>query len=204
MREVKLKSINDRLTMRYTYMQFLEESFLFKGMRSSDLRKVANTFRVVDFDIGEKIFEQGEVGDDIYIIVDGVVGLVQFDEVKNKENTLRKLARFEVIGENCFVHSTHRFLANVMVFEKVRALTLSREVFEEVKYQRYMFPISMRIEAARRTLIRDGVRKVPFMRGLQDEDLNEFELEEVPSSYVFCKEGEVGDKFFVLLLAKLL
>lgn len=91
---MKLSSVNDRLTMRYTYLQFLEESFLFKGMRTSDLRKVANTFKVVDFDIGEKVFEQGETGDSIYIIADGVVGLVQFDETKNKETTLRKLGKY--------------------------------------------------------------------------------------------------------------
>lgn len=48
------------------------------------------------------------------------------------------------------MHSTHRFLANVLVFEKVRALALERATFENVKYQRYMFPVSMRIEAARR------------------------------------------------------
>ena len=27
------------------------------------------------------------------------------------------------------------------------------------------------------------------MKGLQDEDLSAFELDEVPSGYVFCKEG---------------
>ena len=42
-----------------------------------------------------------------------------------------------------------------------------------------------------RTLIRDGVRKVPFMRDLQDDDLGAFELDEVNSGYVFCKEGKV-------------
>ena len=93
MREVQLTSVNDRLTMRYTYLGFLEDSFLFKGMRTSDLKKVANTFKVVDIDIGERIFEQGATGDSIYIIVDGVVGLVQFDPVKNRETTLRKLGR---------------------------------------------------------------------------------------------------------------
>jgi CRP-like cAMP-binding protein len=48
---------------------------LFRGLRKNEIRNIADLCQVQTYDIGDDVFRQGDVGENIYIIADGQIFL---------------------------------------------------------------------------------------------------------------------------------
>jgi CRP-like cAMP-binding protein len=104
---------------------FLKEVSLFKNISSERLAKIANIVREVEFQRQDKIINEGEEGDSLFIIVEGTVSIF-----KGKEK-IAELGPKEFFGEMAILDSEPRS-ATVVANTDVACLTISREDFTEI------------------------------------------------------------------------
>lgn len=139
----------------------IEKVLILKGVRifaetpDEILADVAQVLEEVEYNTGETIFEKGELGDSMYIIIDGKV------RVHDIENTLNYLREREVFGEMALLDPEAR-VASVTAVEDTRLLRLDQEPFFELMQDR--------IEVARGIIqvltryLRDRVKDLGEMR----------------------------------------
>jgi len=98
------------------------------------LIRVANIASEQDFTDGEMICEQGEAGDEMYVIVSGEVRImVQTEGEPAKEIALRKTG--DVVGEMSIISGDAR-IATMIASGDTRALCLDRLSFEGLLRER--------------------------------------------------------------------
>ncbi|HEX6130966.1 MAG TPA: HEAT repeat domain-containing protein, partial [Actinomycetota bacterium] len=112
---------------------FLRKVPLFAGLPPPDLQPIAAIAREETFDDGDVLAEQGDVGYDMYVVVDGRVAVVARD--RDGDRTLAVRTSGEVVGEMAVITFEPRMAALVAV-GPVRALTLSRAQFEAILRER--------------------------------------------------------------------
>jgi 2-oxoglutarate dehydrogenase E1 component len=95
----------------------LQKLPLFRGLSDSDILRIANTARFVDFDAGHFVCRQGEIGRDLYIITTGSVVIQQGNRV------LARLGTGDVVGELAVLDDQPRS-ADVITVGKTRLLEI--------------------------------------------------------------------------------
>jgi hypothetical protein len=119
------------------------------------LAEVAQVLEEVEYNQDEKVFEKGDLGDSMYIIIDGKV------RVHDQDNTLNFLEERDVFGEMALLDPEAR-VASVTAVEDTRLLRLDQEPFFELMQER--------IEVARGIIqvltryLRDRVKDLAEMR----------------------------------------
>jgi CRP-like cAMP-binding protein len=78
----------------------LKQCLFFKDLEKCDLQKVTSLCKSKDFDIGMPIFQQGDQGDCLYVIVEGMVDLQRSVTLSGRvgEVVIEKLGRNRVLG----------------------------------------------------------------------------------------------------------
>jgi len=78
----------------------LKKCLFFRNLEECDLQKVTDLCQSADFEIGMPIFQQGDVGDRLYVIVDGMVDLQRSVTLSDRkgEVVIEKLGRNRVLG----------------------------------------------------------------------------------------------------------
>lgn len=112
---------------------FLRKVPLFAELPPPDLLPVASVAREVAFDDGETIAEQGELGEEMHVIVDGEVSVVV-----REAGAVRVLATRSVgdaVGEMSLLTSEPR-IAGLVARGSVRALSIDRPGFESILRER--------------------------------------------------------------------
>lgn len=112
---------------------FLRKVPLFAELPPPDLLPVATVAREVAFDDGETIAEQGELGEEMHVIVDGEVSVVV-----RETGAVRVLATRSVgdaVGEMSLLTSEPR-IAGLVARGSVRALSIDRPGFESILRER--------------------------------------------------------------------
>ena len=110
-------------------VEILKTVSIFSGTPDETLAEVASLLAEVSIQAGETIFEKGEKGSSMYIIVDGQV------LVHDGERRLNQLGERDVFGEMALVDSASR-LASVTAIEDTRLLRLDQESFQKLMYER--------------------------------------------------------------------
>ncbi len=98
---------------------------LFERIAGEDLAGISTITELVSFDNGETIFEQGEIGDSMYVILDGLV------RVHRGERVIAELGAGECIGEMAVLDSSPRS-ASVTCLGETTCLRLGREDFSDL------------------------------------------------------------------------
>jgi CRP-like cAMP-binding protein len=104
---------------------FLKSVDLFSQIPGEDLAQIAQITAEEIRDTGEEIVCEGEVGDALYIILDGMV------RVHRKEKTIAELGPKECFGEMAILDAAPRS-ATVTALEEVSLLKIAREDFQEI------------------------------------------------------------------------
>lgn len=104
---------------------FLKSIDLFSQIPGEDLARVAQIAEELEFEDGERIMQEGEMGDSMYLIVDGVV------QVFKGERKVVELSERECVGEMAILDSEPRS-ATVQASSPVRTLRIAREDFYEL------------------------------------------------------------------------
>ncbi len=101
---------------------FLRSVDLFAYVPDDVLARVAQVAQIVHFAPGEQFIEQGDVGDCLYVMIDGEAGIL----VDNQQVT-RRLAR-EVIGELAILDK-HTRRATCVAITDITALKIDQNNF---------------------------------------------------------------------------
>jgi len=104
---------------------FLKEVSLFKNISSERLAKIATITKEVEFQRQDKIINEGDEGDSLFIIVDGTVSIL-----KGKEK-ITELGPKDFFGEMAILDSEPRS-ATVIANTDIVCLMISREDFTEI------------------------------------------------------------------------
>ncbi|HYZ13970.1 MAG TPA: Npt1/Npt2 family nucleotide transporter [Actinomycetota bacterium] len=112
---------------------FLRKVTLFADLAPSDLERVARLAEERGYADSEVIAAEGELGEDLYIIVDGTIRVV-----KDREGSERELARRmagDVVGEMSIITQTPR-VATLVADGPVRTIRLRHREFESMLRER--------------------------------------------------------------------
>jgi CRP-like cAMP-binding protein len=104
---------------------------LFANLKSPDLKAISQVTGEHIFAPGEMIAEQGEPGDEMFILISGEVG-VKMSQGKGKEE--KEIARRkpgDVVGEMALISQEPR-MASLVAVGEVRALCIEQDKFIEI------------------------------------------------------------------------
>ena len=104
---------------------FLKSVDLFSQIPGEDLAQIALITAEEGWDAGEEIIAEGEVGDALYIVLDGKV------RVHRKDKTIAELGERECFGEIAILDASPRS-ASVTALIDVALLKIAREDFQEI------------------------------------------------------------------------
>lgn len=104
---------------------FLKSIDLFSQIPGEDLARVAQIAEEIDFEPRDTVITEGEIGDSMYLIVDGRV------EVFKGQRLVVELGERECVGEMAILDSEPRS-ATVKTQTAVRALKIEREDFYDL------------------------------------------------------------------------
>lgn len=108
---------------------FLKEIELFQSLSHEDLAQVAQIAEEVRAEKGEVIIQENDLGDSLYLILDGRV------RVHKGNQTLTILGEKEPIGEMGILDSAPRS-ASVTALDDLRMLKIERDDFHELMSDR--------------------------------------------------------------------
>jgi Cyclic nucleotide-binding domain/HEAT repeats/TLC ATP/ADP transporter len=112
---------------------FLRNVSLFTGLSPQDLERVALLTEERGFADGEVIASEGELGDELYIVIDGTIRVVQ--DRGSTENELARRAAGDVVGEMSLITQSPR-IASLVADGAVRTIRLGRREFESMLRER--------------------------------------------------------------------
>ncbi len=107
---------------------------LFHDLPDRDLKDLARKVTERSFAAGEVLMRRGEMGDSLFLIVDGTVKIVS-ENAQGKEIILNQCGPGETIGEMSLFDRSPRS-ASVVALSPTRVLELSRIAFTETVNQR--------------------------------------------------------------------
>jgi CRP-like cAMP-binding protein len=85
---------------RTEIIQFLENCELFKGLRENDIQQVSNLCRMEAYAVGDTIFRQGDLDDQLYVVAEGHVFLERIRDLGMRKGhaVIGMLSKGKVFG----------------------------------------------------------------------------------------------------------
>jgi len=108
--------------------EFLQSSELFQNQPRSVVETIVSRGQLVAFGSGQIIFNQGDPGDRLYIVKEGVVEIIATPKDGSEPRTVAYLGRGEVIGELALLTGSARS-ATVRAPERAELFTVEAPVF---------------------------------------------------------------------------
>jgi HEAT repeat protein len=109
---------------------FLRKVSLFANLELTDLKRIGEIAGEHLFTDGEIISEQGELGEEMYIIVSGIVRVITHPQHGGEIEIARRIAG-EVVGEMSIITQQPR-MATLIAEGEVRALCIEHQDFEAI------------------------------------------------------------------------
>ena len=109
---------------------FLKSIDLFSQIPGEDLAQVALIATEESRDAGEDVFSEGDVGDALYLVLEGRV------RVHRQDTTIAELGERECFGEIAILDASTR-TATVTTLAEVALLKIAREDFEELLQEKH-------------------------------------------------------------------
>ena len=121
---------------------------LLEDLTPEELQRVAAISTDLDFEDGELICEQGEAGDQMYVIVSGEVR-VAVRQAEQPEKEIARRGAGDVVGEMSIISGEPR-VASVSAVGEVRSLCLDRLNFESLLRERPEISLAVMRELCKR------------------------------------------------------
>lgn len=114
------------------HVERLQEVELFKGLKPEALRRIARVANEEQHARGAKIFQHGDVGDKLYLILEGKVRISR--EVPGMgEEALAILGPGQMFGEMALLDESPRS-ADALAHERCRVLTIPKDGFDDLLF----------------------------------------------------------------------
>jgi len=147
---------------------------LLKDLPKLELFKLVNTLPVEKFEAGTYLFREGDPGDSLYVVKEGVIEIVLAPETPD-EMMLRVCGPGEYVGEMSLIMPKGKRTASVRARQATSAWMMSREKFNEVLQQWPNLAYSMvsimseRLDSSNETAFHDLVQKNQALQQAYDE-----------------------------------
>lgn len=94
--------------MQNLNLNFLRKQSLMQGLTDSELEKILKLLTKQEIDSNETIIEEGEQSNDLYLIAEGEVSILMWDEAKLFQLPVGTLSEGEMFGEMSFLDNSPR------------------------------------------------------------------------------------------------
>jgi CRP/FNR family cyclic AMP-dependent transcriptional regulator len=119
----------------HEHAEALSKVHLFSGLASDNIALIASIAGEEGHPLGAKLFQHGDPGDKLFLILEGKVRISR-DIPGMGEEALAVLSSGDVFGEMSLLDESPRS-ADAVVHERCRLLTIGRERFEELLFLRH-------------------------------------------------------------------
>ena len=125
-----------RMMDETTYLTLLsqqineERSQLFDGTSNEEFKQLVRQATVIDAPQGHPILQQGDIGSEMYLVLNGAVEISVF-KADGTERVLKTIGNGQIFGEGGFLNRVPRN-ANVITISPTKFLVLSAEEFERI------------------------------------------------------------------------
>lgn len=120
---------------------------LFAKIEPSKLKLLAFTSRRLTFKSGQSLFQQGDIGDAAYIVIDGTADVVV--DTPNGPMTVAKIGKNDFVGEIAILCDVPR-TATVTATTDLMTMRITKELFFELVCQFPQIAVEIMRELARR------------------------------------------------------
>eukprot|EP00510_Aplanochytrium_minuta_P009468 CAMPEP_0184055810 /NCGR_PEP_ID=MMETSP0956-20121227/7391_1 /TAXON_ID=627963 /ORGANISM="Aplanochytrium sp, Strain PBS07" /LENGTH=566 /DNA_ID=CAMNT_0026349691 /DNA_START=70 /DNA_END=1771 /DNA_ORIENTATION=- len=172
--------------------EFLASNPLFDDKTLAERKEAAKYFSVRSYRKDELIATQGDIGDRLYIIMEGTVEFTRTTD--GAERSLRKYSKNEMFGDYALVHQSHRNTSNEKRIPGTYQNNIKRKCLTNLR---------ARVEEAGQNLIWMGLETIPFLHGFSQDKIAQigsfFQFQAFPKGYCIYREGDFGKRFYVLL-----
>jgi len=188
--DMKLEVIKKSEEEAARIRKILEKNMLFNSLDDHQMKTIVDAMFVVEKEDSEVIIQQGEDGDNFYVIDSGHVDVYVDDETGR--NLVQTYDGEGAFGELAIMYNSPR-AATCIAKGNVRLWALDRLSYKV---------ILMQTSIARRNAYRAFLEKVPSFLHLTEFELLTFadalDEEVFEDGAVVCREGESGNKFYVV------
>jgi CRP-like cAMP-binding protein len=177
-------------------IKLLERVALFIGASYDDLRPIATTLEARQYAAGETIIRQGDPGDEFFIIESGKVQVWQ-KQGKGESQQVNSLAPGQFFGEVALVTDEPRN-ATIVAETPCVVLTLGRKDFDLLVKHHLAFAENIRADLRSKWVLRN----MPIFDELDAIELNslsnQLKTETFQAGETVVRQGDIGDKFFII------
>ena len=168
------------------------QSFIFNALEDQDMATVVDAFEEKRYKKGEYVITQGEQGDVIYLVDTGELGCEKTFKKGDKPNFLKNYYEGESFGELALLYNVPR-AASIYAKTDVILWALDRGTFNNIVK-----------EAAikKREKYEKSLKNVHILSTIDNYELSQIcdavHSEKVNAGEYIIKQGEKGDKFYIL------
>ena len=113
-------------------LQLLRGVEVFEGLNDAELKRIAGICREAHYKKGDVITRQGEEGDQMFVVRDGMVEVTVGDSAEGAPRTEVNLGTGQVVGEMALVDRGPRSATVRCVTEAATVNAIQREAFEQL------------------------------------------------------------------------
>lgn len=190
--DMEIKSIPKTEEEAYRIQQILSGCVIFRHLDKNQLMKVQGAMFQVKKNEGDAIIKQGEDGDNFYILDDGNVDAFIKKSKDDPSELVMGYGPGDSFGELAIMYNAPR-AATCVAKSDVRLWALDRVSFKV---------IVMLTTIEKRAAHKSFLRRVPILTQLTDYEIltiaDALQEEEFTEGSVICREGDSGDKFYIV------
>lgn len=174
------------------------KSTLFAGLSPSTFTVLMEQARLLELKDGEELFHQGEIGDALYVVVSGTVGVI--DEGPPRRG-VTKLGERSIFGEIAVLTDQPR-TATVVALGSVQVIAIDRAVVGTLAAHDPRF-VDALLRFLRDRLVDRLLATNPLFTSLSERDRKalkpRFQLFEVDEGATLIEQGKLGQGLLILL-----
>lgn len=121
-------------------LNFLKNQSLLKDLSEEQLHSILDKFTEITFKTNEAIVKEGDVTTDVYLLFEGCVNVLRWDEEHEGQVLLARLEKGDAFGESSFLVPTPRS-STVKTTKPTTVFKLSREEFKDPKLTHILLQI---------------------------------------------------------------
>uniref|UniRef100_A0A7S2PRQ3 Cyclic nucleotide-binding domain-containing protein n=1 Tax=Leptocylindrus danicus TaxID=163516 RepID=A0A7S2PRQ3_9STRA len=190
--EMDIKSVPKTEEEANRIQHILSGCVLFRHLDQDQLMKLQGAMFQVNKNDGDVIIRQGEDGDNFYILDDGSVDVFIKKSNDDPSELVTTYGQGDSFGELAIMYNAPR-AATCVAKSDVRLWALDRVSFKV---------IVMMTTIEKREAHKSFLRKVPILTQLTDYEIltiaDALQEEEFTEGSVICREGDSGDKFYIV------
>lgn len=173
-------------------MSKLSVSFLFSSLDAKEKEVISKAMKIVEIKPNIRLIEQGDQGDDLFVVDTGKLECFKKFPNENKERLLLTYGPGDAFGELALMYNAPR-AASIVTKEVCTLFSLDRESFNHIVKEAVV---------RKRNMYHEFLAKIPLL-----DSLNSQEKDKIcdclqtafyrPGEYVL-KEGDKGDTFYFI------